>query len=208
MFKEGIVMMTNRRKEDLRSRRSQEKLSDALLALLRTKKIDKISVKEIAKEAGISPLTFYNHFKNKLDLLDFCFYSKLEPVLQRIPDLIKGAGDSQEALERIVRAFVHFVFQNLELLSNLVRNDTSRTIYWAMTKLDHTIFQNVRKTNGQLFIFADLPDEIVDTFFAGGLTFLIYELIRTGAKYTEEEATRFFVRLVHTRPAKEETSNG
>lgn len=197
-------MSTNQRKGDLRSKRSQEKLSDALLSLLKEKKIDTISVKEIAQRAGISPLTFYNHFKNKLDLLDYCFYSHLEPVLERIPDIIKGASTADEALERIVRSFVHFVFQNLPLLTDLVRNDTSRTIYWAMTKLDHNIFQDVRRKNGTLFHFDELPEEVVDTFFAGGLTYLIYELIRKEARYTEEEATRFFVRLVHSHVEKEE----
>lgn len=203
-LEERTGMTTSRRKADLRSKRSQEKLSDALLVLLKKKKIDKISVKEIAKEANISPLTFYNHFKNKLDLLDYCFYSNIEPVMARIPDLIKGAGDQREALERIVRAFVHFVFDNLEILAYFVRNDASRTIYWAMTKLVHTIFKDVRTKNGHLFHFSDLPDEITDTFFAGGLTYLIYELIRNKATYSEEEATQYFVRLIYSKPIKEE----
>ncbi len=194
-------MATTNKKEDRRSKRSQKSLSSALLHLLKEKEIEKITVKEIVSLAGVSSLTFYNHFRNKLDLLDYCFYDHLEPILSSLPSLIRGASDAEEALERIVRAFVHFVFQNLDTLRNLVKNDSSRTIYWAMTKVDSAIFQNLRAKNGHLFRYANLPNPIVDTFFAGGLTYLIYELIRTKAHYTEEQATAFFVRLVHSYPA-------
>ena len=194
-------MATTNRKADLRSKRSQKRLSSALLVLLKEKEIEKISVKEIAALAEVSPLTFYNHFRNKLDLLDYCFYDHLQPILSSPPSLIKGASDAEEALERIVRAFVHFVFENLDVLRNLVQNDSSRTIYWAMTKVDNAIFQDLRAKNGHLFRYANLPDRVVDTFFAGGLTYLIYELIRTEAGYTEEEATAYFVRLVQAYPS-------
>ena len=58
-LEERTGMTTSRRKADLRSKRSQEKLSDALLVLLKKKKIDKISVKEIAASCGFDDTSYF-----------------------------------------------------------------------------------------------------------------------------------------------------
>ena len=55
--------------EDRRTRRTRQLLRDALLALLREKRYEDISVQDIIKRADVARSTFYVHYIDKDDLL-------------------------------------------------------------------------------------------------------------------------------------------
>src|SRR6266403_672409 len=57
-----------RRKPDLRIRRTRSLLSDALVALMQEKPIDKITVQEVLDRATVGRSTFYLHYRDKDDL--------------------------------------------------------------------------------------------------------------------------------------------
>jgi AcrR family transcriptional regulator len=57
-----------RRKSDLRIRRTRGRLSDALVALMQEKPIDEITVQEVLDRAGVGRSTFYLHYRDKDDL--------------------------------------------------------------------------------------------------------------------------------------------
>lgn len=48
-------------------------ISSALLELVEEKTLDKISVRDIVKRAGVGRQTFYNHFQDKNDLIYWIF---------------------------------------------------------------------------------------------------------------------------------------
>lgn len=56
------------RMRDVRSLRSQELLRGALFRLIETRQFDKLTLREITLEAGVSYPTFFNHYKDKDDL--------------------------------------------------------------------------------------------------------------------------------------------
>ena len=56
-------------KEDRRTRRTRQLLRDALLALLKAKRYEDISVQDIIERADVARSTFYVHYINKNDLL-------------------------------------------------------------------------------------------------------------------------------------------
>src|SRR5215208_519558 len=64
-------------KSDRRSRRSRRLIVDALLALLREKRYDRITVQEIIDRADVGRTTFYAQFRNKEDVL----VSEIERIL-------------------------------------------------------------------------------------------------------------------------------
>lgn len=57
-----------RRKTDLRIRRTRALLSDALVALMQEKPIDKITVQDVLSRATVGRSTFYLHYRGKDDL--------------------------------------------------------------------------------------------------------------------------------------------
>ncbi len=55
--------------DNQRIRLTKKLLKEALISCLETKRIEEISVKQIAEKAGINRSTFYIHYKNQQDLL-------------------------------------------------------------------------------------------------------------------------------------------
>lgn len=56
--------------KDLRIKKTQRSLQEALLALINEKGFDAISVKDLTEQAEINRATFYRHYLDKYDLLD------------------------------------------------------------------------------------------------------------------------------------------
>lgn len=53
----------------MKKRTSEEIFAETLLELSREMPLDKITVKRIVEESGLSLQTFYNHFKDKYELV-------------------------------------------------------------------------------------------------------------------------------------------
>ena len=57
------------KKENQRITLTKRLLQDALINLLRTTDISKISIRELCEKAGINRTTFYNHYGSQYDVL-------------------------------------------------------------------------------------------------------------------------------------------
>ena len=63
---------------------TNEMLADSLKALmLNEKPFDKIKIKDITDRAGIIRPTFYNHFQDKYELLEWIFYNDIIASVRR-----------------------------------------------------------------------------------------------------------------------------
>lgn len=54
------------------SHRTKRAMEEAFMSLLRKKPIEKITISDIADECGINRMTFYYHFKDINDLMEWC----------------------------------------------------------------------------------------------------------------------------------------
>ena len=53
----------------MKKRTSKDIFADTLLALAKQEPLERITVKQIVEESGLSLQTFYNHFHNKNELI-------------------------------------------------------------------------------------------------------------------------------------------
>ena len=63
---------------------TKEKLLQALRGLAANKSIDKITVKEIAEKANVTPQTFYNYFPDKYELIQWAYRVKLDKLIDSL----------------------------------------------------------------------------------------------------------------------------
>ncbi|WP_136706111.1 TetR/AcrR family transcriptional regulator [Agromyces sp. H66] len=73
---------------DLRSRRTEQHLRDALVALMAQRGYDSITVVDICDRAMVHRTTFYKHYEDKFDLLDDVLDTRLLELLG--PDVLAG----------------------------------------------------------------------------------------------------------------------
>lgn len=68
-------------KREKQIKESKEMVKNALFNLMKTKGFDEITMSEIALEAGLVRMTLYRHFKDKDQILLYCFEDYYERAL-------------------------------------------------------------------------------------------------------------------------------
>lgn len=61
---------------------TKEVLKNALMSLLEERSLDKITVNEIVKEGHVNRNTFYYHFDDVYDLIDYLFKSEAKSIVE------------------------------------------------------------------------------------------------------------------------------
>lgn len=70
----------------MKKRTSKEIFGDALLALVRSEDLERITVKQIVEKSGLSLQTFYNHFRDKEDLVVWMHREGSRQALNRLAE--------------------------------------------------------------------------------------------------------------------------
>jgi len=108
----GIVAL----KDDLRVRRTLDSIQNALVALVRLKKLDSIRVAEIASRARVNRTTFYRHYHDKYQVLEQVFKEALRELDQSMGSL--EAAPSRFTLLDVPEPWIKF-FESIENKADL-----------------------------------------------------------------------------------------
>ena len=94
---------------------TKEWIAKSFLELSETKSVDKITVKDIVENCGLTKSTFYNHFNDKYDLLMWIY---IEPVRNIISRINTVGYNFREA----VAANLRYIASNRTYLVNALKN--------------------------------------------------------------------------------------
>jgi AcrR family transcriptional regulator len=92
-----------RRRPDLRIRRTRGRLGNALVALMQENPIDKITVQEVLDRAAVGRSTFYLHYRDKDDL----FLCVLEDGLEMWSTALLRKQEKSYRVAPVAEFFVH-----------------------------------------------------------------------------------------------------
>jgi AcrR family transcriptional regulator len=110
-------MKAGRPKTDRRILRTRDALGDALVALMKQKNFDDITVQDVLDRAGVGRSTFYVHFSDKDDL----FLSDVEDMLGHFTRILNRPGVPSKRLLPVEEFFSH-VRDVREFYSALVKS--------------------------------------------------------------------------------------
>ena len=91
------------RADDLRVRRTRERLGSALITLMQEKSIDDISVQEVLDRARVGRSTFYVHFRDTDDLL----MTQLEHFLELMSTWLSRRQEPSDRVAPVAEMFAH-----------------------------------------------------------------------------------------------------
>ena len=115
----------------MKRKTAKEILAESFIEVAQTKKIDKITVKDITENCGYSSATFYRHFKDKYDLIVWEYTQGVAEIMAQIgkdgypwrQTLIDGAKGFQK---------------NKEYLANLLRHTSGQDSFIRnMTEINY-----------------------------------------------------------------------
>lgn len=109
--------MSKQVRPDRRVARTKQMLQEALLALVRERGFEALSVQEILDRANVGRATFYAHFKNKEDLL-FYGFGEFQLSLRKLQ---REALSRRAAADARLFAFSHEVFDHTNQFRDVFR---------------------------------------------------------------------------------------
>ena len=113
----------------------QKPSTKALLAaswkeLAKSKPADKITIKEITQNCGMTSPTFYNHFHDKYELMAWIYNEKVEEAMGRLGKTL--------SYEDVVYKCIEPLLEDEEFYQNLLKNAVGQNAFRYTTN-DHAI---------------------------------------------------------------------
>ena len=93
----------------MKKRSSKEIFGDAVLTLARTEDLNRITVKQIVEQSGLSLQTFYNHFHDKEELVAWMHQFGAERAMKRLEE-------RNSSFHEILLACIRFYAENENFL--------------------------------------------------------------------------------------------
>jgi AcrR family transcriptional regulator len=102
--KNTLSKMKTKERED-----RKDLIIDAAEQVFSNKPFNKVSMREIANEAGIAPSSIYTYFPNQESLFVEATVRDSNGLIDEIERMVNSAGDGEQILDRGIEAFVDFL---------------------------------------------------------------------------------------------------
>lgn len=123
------------KKLDLRVKKTYTQLLYGLLSLLKEKNFDDITVLEICNSSNVHRATFYKHFNDKFEFLNFCIQYLLEEI--EFPD-IKNEPTVENisySCNSFIEVIFKFVYKYRHIITAIFTNKQSITLNTHLTSV-------------------------------------------------------------------------
>ncbi len=182
------------RKEDLRIKKTQKALSEAILSLLKTQCFEDISIIDICKKANVHRATFYKHYKDKNDFIEHVTNEKLFELFQLSIDGI-DINDKPTVYKSIIKTTTRFVYDHKQMF-RLAAGTTNVKYYNSTVKIVENSITKFISNSEIHTALSDIPTDVVAAFITGGLFALFNRWITNGDEYTPEDIESYLERLI------------
>ncbi len=166
-------------------------LAESLKSLAVTKPIEKITIKEITDKAGVIRPTFYNHFQDKYELLEWItvneLFNPVDPLFSNgmLKEGVTFILTAMEKDKEFYRRAVQLEGQNNfnEIFTRCISNSVQKY-------LDIDCFSNFAE-------YKWLTNEVVANFIAHSVGYIVIEWIKEGMVIPVEELTDVYLKIFH-----------
>ena len=149
-------------------------LAESFKELSEKKPIEKITIKEITDKAGVIRPTFYNHFQDKYELIEWIIsYELLEPITPLL-----NAGMTSEA----VVLMLNNVSRNASFYNRAMKMEGPVSFHEIAMKTVFEVFLHIfeEKSTGNPPKYKWLTPERIATYYAQQMCFITENWIKQG----------------------------
>ncbi len=157
---------------DRRIARTRKALMEALTDLMKSQRWEEINVRQICDAADVSRSTFYIHFDNKQELLDYCFSSLQSGLEKDYP----GRGLALDGTFRFLPWLLEHVNANQDLFRANTSSPSGFVIFSRFKSVVDTLARNEIKQSDFAGRLSD--DQII--FIVGGVFAILEQWNRAG----------------------------
>lgn len=176
------------KKEDLRIKRTHKLLRDAMFSLLETNSFDDITVVDICDKAMVHRATFYTHFKDKHDFMEYVAKEKLRDFYKE-SKLYADFSNKENLYRAMISNVLQFVEDNKMMLR--LASQSSNTNFFD--SLHNIIYEELldfltsSQKNGETY---RAPVDIFAIYLTGGLTSIVRWWLANDTGYTKADMAK------------------
>lgn len=155
---------------------SKALIADSFKELMLTNPFEKITIKMICDKAGLIRPTFYNHYKDKYDLVEWIFY---EDIIKDVTNLIEH-GMEEEATKYLITC----MYEEREFYKKVFETTGQNCFEDVMRKHIYELFLKRLRSGNGMKLPADsiLNEESVSQYYALGLITAIKTWVINGSE--------------------------
>ncbi|SCJ87695.1 probable dihydroxyacetone kinase regulator [uncultured Eubacterium sp.] len=171
------------------SQMTKNALADSLKALLELRPVDKITISDITDDCGVNRMTFYYHFQDIYDLLEWSWIREANKVLNG-----KKTYDTwQQGFLQIFNA----VSENKQIVMNIYHSVNREQIEIYLYKLTYDLLFGVIEENAAGMDVRDDDKKFIADFYKYAFVGLILDWIKNGMKANPSQIIEHLDVLIH-----------
>lgn len=179
---------TVRRFDMIRRKTTREIFGESLHELARKKPVDKITVKDIADNCGMSIATFYRYFHDKYELAAWIYNYQAE-------DIFMDFREGNESWRQVIYDIVRILDNDREFYRNALKNKSGQNSFFNATH-QHSIelvTEEVKKR-----IDSEDDDEILFDvkFYLRGMSYSVDDWFLNNLPYSADEIADYLYRAI------------
>lgn len=163
-------------------------ISEALLKMLKTRNINKISIRELCQIAGINRTTFYNHYGSQYDVLNEIAETYIQNTSFTVINDLAAGKNIDECLTRILQ-YIKDNIEFIKLVINLENYDLISRIKISLPQFDHMVIKHLPEK-------LDLKEKkAIASYVQYGTVRLLKEWILTDCLESPEEQAKLILKM-------------
>ena len=147
-------------------------LEASLKKLLLRKPLNKITISDITEDCGVNRMTFYYHFKDIYDLVDWILMEDAAEALEGLQDFETWSGALREMLEKVQA--------NRVLVLNVYRSVSREQVELYLYKLVHDLIYNVVEEKAQGLHVPEEDKAFIADFYKYAFVGIMLDWIKNG----------------------------
>lgn len=173
---------------DLRIRRTHKLIFDALTSLLTEKAFEDIRISDICDRAMVHRTTFYKHFEDKYQLLDFSLEKTLAGFREKSMNSTSDIN-SREYYINLIRHLLEHMYENKKLYSIGLLNDGSTTKLLKRTVIE--CIKSSLESNVENGIKLTVPTPIISEFYSAAIVNLARWWLESNTPVSIDEMVKY-----------------
>ena len=180
-------------KHDRRILKTKKAIYEALVELMQKKKLNSITVTELAAAANINRKTFYTYYSTVNDVLD----EVINELVSSLKNLMYAMSEDYNMLSpQTLFAFLNTIMSDVDIVRALFTSDNGNMLFNKLQKaLQETLLKELIDND----IKMNIPPEqypLISSFVAGGLIYVYYEWITNPNGTSLDEMARTLTTLI------------
>lgn len=152
--------------------RTKEMLAESLMKLLARRTLDKITIQDIVDDCGYNRQTFYYHFHDIYDLIDWIFAAQTQELIEKC----RACG----SLDVGVDAVIAYMRENRRLILNILRSVNGEKLLDNLYRSAQSIVLSALENHPGVQELSTEYRELVAEGFKYALAGLLIDWMRAG----------------------------